>query len=141
MFIEIGGWDTGLKCLEEAKTRTESTDVHKHCDICTDVADIICRSGMYPQAAELQKQAYLLIKKYYGATHIKAEQSKKTLEMYMRASNEQQKYAVQMHKAQLEIQMREAEEAKKAEAVADLLKGEEKNQKDGKKRSKSNKKK
>lgn len=139
MFIEIGGWELGLQCLDEAKARTAEMDVYKYCDICTDIAEFVCRSGMYTQAAELQKKVYVLIKKYYGVEHSKTVMAKRTLEIYLRASNEQQKYAVQMRKAQLEKQAAESEAIKKTQAMADLMQSESegvKGQQDKSKKSK-----
>ena len=120
LYCEIGGWDIGWKCMEEAKKRTEITDPIKHCEISVDLADMMARWNMFGAAAELQKHAYTLTRFYSGAKHEKTTDVKRTLELYLRADMEYKKYQhvykLEQDKLRIEEEMKIAENEKKAKA-------------------------
>lgn len=124
MFCEIGGWDIGLKCLEQAKARTETTDPTKYTEICLNLADMMARLNMFGPASELQKQAYMLTKFYRGGKDARTVEVKQMLEAYMRADLEQKKQIFEMNLAKTkqarEQEMRDMQEAEEAKVRAEL---------------------
>lgn len=135
MLCEVGGWEQGLRCFEEARERTELSDPTRHLEVCLDLADLLAGLNYFGPAAELQKQSYQLSKMLYGdlpAAEAKLAGIKNTLELYLRTDLEhkkmQQMYMQQAAKMQAEAAAKEAEEEKKAAAegkIKALLEAEE----------------
>ena len=154
MFLKLGGLlcdigvDTlGFKCYNEAKRMVETVDPVKHCEICTDMAEMLCQYRCFQQSADLQKIAYTFQKQHYGADHQKTTQAKQMLEFYIRYSNESKKYELKMAEEYRKNQLLQAQQDKQeqekqrtSDALEKLIADDNKSKPQKKKNKKSQKK-
>lgn len=115
LYCEVGSWEVGIKCLEEAKKRTETSNPLKHSDICRDLAEMMAKLRLFQHASELQKQAFLICKSFLGDEHERTVSLKSTLELYLRAFGEQiqleKKLAEEGSKRMAEVSAKQAQES------------------------------
>ena len=116
LLCEIGCVEIGLKCLEEAKSRSiVNNEKIRTCDINIDIAEILCNFKRFGDAAAYQTKAYRMLKQLLGNEHAKVVNVKKVLEYYLRFDLEQKNAEKRYYEEERKRSAVEQAEAKKLE--------------------------